>query len=202
MFASAHSLPSHLPPLFHPPPRPRNPSPRSPPQIRPFYDHDEVTCLEDYIVVRTVNRESVVPTNQYTVLSYDTFRMDVYGCEALGPAGKPPLAGCCVKICAKCSYQGQCCKYNPAVKNEIPWSAADDCSKHNPCGFCPATLCGKCANPCALAMGGLGSACCRSFCCGCCDCIAPDPAGPHSIEFRQYPTEHTKVRREARACET
>jgi hypothetical protein len=161
-----------------------------------------VTCLEDYIVVRTVNRESVVPTNQYTVLSYDTFRMDVYGCEARGPPGKPPLAGCCVKVCAVCSYQGQCCKYNPAVKNNVPWSAADTCSKHAPCNFCPSTLCGKCANPCALAMGGLGSKCCRQFCCGAFDCIAPDAAGPHSIEFRQYPSEHTKVRREAWACET
>ena len=163
------------------------------PQIRPFYDHDEVTCLADYIIVRTVNRESVVPTNQYTVLSYDTFRMDVYGCEALGESGAELGCAPCVKLCGKCSYQGQCCKYNPKVKAAEPFSTDDECSKHNPLACCPTKL-GPCPNPCGTPCGMLGDKCCRSFCFGVCDCIAPDPAGPHSIEFRQYPTEHTKVR--------
>ena len=169
-------------------------------QIKPYYDTEEVVVLENYIIVRTCNRildgQPGHPTNQYTVLSYDTFRMDVYGCEAVnetGAEGGKALAGACVKLCGKCSYQGQCCKYNPKVKAAEPFSTDDECSKHNPLACCPTKL-GPCPNPCGTPCGMLGDTCCRSFCFGVCDCIAPDPAGPHSIEFRQYPSAHTKVR--------
>ena len=183
--------------------------------------------------MRTVlNRDSKFPTNQYTVLSYDTFRLDVYGCEAVPYEEVDTSPGCCithkecmtsapgcVNIFSKCSYRGQCCKFNPMIPQGTLWRADDKLSVHNPCGNLkcgnyPAACGGapvKCGcagppsclgipNPFSVITGKLGSSCCRQFCCGCCDCIPVDPEGPHRIEFRQYPTSHMKINTQAFCC--
>ena len=156
------------------------PWPREP-QIKPYYDTEEVVVLENYIIVRTCNLDGPGrPTNQYTVLSYDTFRLDVYGCEALGAPGGTQKKGCTGTMCAKCSYKGQCCKYNPLVDRGDTETPDKHCTLHN--WWC-----------CEQVPSSLN--CCHQFCCGCFDNLPADPDGPNKIVFRQYPDAHTKANR-------
>ena len=158
-------------------------------QIKPYYDTEEVVVLENYIIVRTCNRildgQPGHPTNQYTVLSYDTFRLDVYGCEALGSPGAAGTEKCtpCLPVIAKCSYKGQCCKFNPFVDQGNTEHVYEKCT---------------CTNP--NCFWETNDPCCRQFCCGCCDCLPPDPDGPTKIVFRQYPDTHTKSNRHEYCC--